>query len=162
MKPAEYEQAGRVVVAGYRALPGAHLSGGYAEELADVAGRAGDTEVIVAVGGDDEMLGCVTFVADVSSPWAELLEADESAIRMLGVDPAAQGRGIGQALVGACVERATQLGRLGLFLHSTPWMVAAHRLYERNGFVRVPKRDWSPTPEVPLIAYRLELVGRVR
>ncbi len=167
----EYEGAGAVVVAAYRALPGEHMSAGYAAELADVARRAGEAEVLVAVAvpvagagaggreGAGGILGCVTFVPDASSPWAELVEPDEAAIRMLGVDPGAQGRGVGQALLDACLERARQLGRAAVFLHSTPWMTTAHRLYEQAGFVRVPERDWRPVPTVPLLAFRLALGG---
>lgn len=157
VKPDEYEAAGLLVVAAYQALPGNHMSGGYAQELADVAARAVEAEVLVAV--DERLLGCVTFVPDAFSPWAEMLEADEAAIRMLAVDPTLQGRGVGQALVDACVERARPLGRGGVFLHSTPWMTAAHRLYLRSGFRRVPERDWTPVPEVPLWAFRLDLSG---
>ena len=36
-------------------------------------------------------------------------------------------------------------------------MRAAHRLYERTGFRRLPERDWSPRPGVQLLAYSLEL-----
>jgi ribosomal protein S18 acetylase RimI-like enzyme len=36
-------------------------------------------------------------------------------------------------------------------------MHAAHRLYERLGFTRVPERDWSPVPGVQLVAYALPL-----
>ena len=36
-------------------------------------------------------------------------------------------------------------------------MTAAHRIYERHGFERVPDRDWSPVPGVHLIAFRKEL-----
>jgi ribosomal protein S18 acetylase RimI-like enzyme len=155
VQPDEYEAAGRLVVAAYEALPGNHMSGGYAEELADVARRASEAEVLVAA--DGRLLGCVTFVPDASSPWGEMFEDDEAGIRMLAVDPAAQGRGVGQALLAACLERARQLGQAGLFLHSTPWMTAAHRLYQRSGFQRVPERDWLPVPDVPLLAFRLDL-----
>ena len=41
-----------------------------------------------------------------------------------------------------------------------PAMTAAHRLYLRNGFVRVPQRDWVPEPDLTLIAFRLELAPR--
>ncbi len=159
-RPEEYAGAGAIVVAAYRALPGAPTGelGGYAAELADVAGRAAGAEVLVAADGT-ALLGCVTFVRDPSSPLAEHLWPDEAAIRMLGVDPAAQGRGVGAALVDACVTRARAAGRAAVFLHSTPWMAAAHRLYERAGFQRTPGRDWQPLPEVPLLAFRLALVG---
>jgi ribosomal protein S18 acetylase RimI-like enzyme len=151
----EYEQAGTVVVAAYRALPGAHMSDDYARELADVERRASEAEVLVAV--DDRLVGCVTFVPDATSPWAELIEDGEAAIRMLAVDPSAQGRGVGRALLGACLDRARRLGRAAVFLHSAPWMQAAHHLYAAAGFVRVPARDWAPRPEVPLLAFRREL-----
>jgi ribosomal protein S18 acetylase RimI-like enzyme len=153
--PAEFERAGAIVVAAYRALEG-DLEEDYAAQLADVGRRSTEAEVLVAA-DDRDVLGCVTFVPDVHSPWAELLEPGESAIRMLGVDPGAQGRGVGRALVLACVERTRSLGHGALFLHSTPWMPAAHRLYESIGFTRVPERDWLPIPEVPLMAFRLDV-----
>lgn len=162
MRPGEHEEAGALVVAAYRALPGAHLSGGYADLLANVARRSKEAEVLVAVGGADgngaeEVLGCVTFVPDHSSPWSELLEAGEAGIRMLAVRPDTQRHGVGRALVLACIARARELGRAALLLHTTPWMTAAHRLYEDAGFVRLPERDWTPEPGVPLLAYRLDL-----
>ena len=42
-------------------------------------------------------------------------------------------------------------------LSSLAEMTAAHRIYERQGFERVPDRDWSPVPGVDLIAFRKEL-----
>lgn len=162
VRPDEQEEAAQVVLASYRALPGGHLAGGYSAELADVASRSREAEVIVAVRrsdelGRDEIVGCVTLVPDASSPWAELLDAGEAGIRMLAVRPDFQGRGIGRLLVDWCVARARALGRGALVLHTTPWMTAAHHLYEEAGFVRYPSRDWSPLPEVPLLAYRLGL-----
>jgi GNAT superfamily N-acetyltransferase len=155
VQPDEYALAGRIVVSAYESLPGKHTTGGYAELLADVGRRAAEATVLVAVG--PELLGCVTFVPDTSSPWAELLEPGESGVRMLGVEPSAQGRGVGRALLNGCIDRARHLGRAGLVLHSTPWMEAAHHLYETAGFARVPERDWLPVPDVPLLAFRLAL-----
>jgi len=40
-------------------------------------------------------------------------------------------------------------------------MLAAHRLYRRLGFVRVPERDWEPVPGVVLWAFGIEL-GQAR
>lgn len=155
IRPEEHAAAGEIVVAAYRALPGAHLSGGYADELADVARRAAEAEVLVA--DDGTVLGCVTFVPDHSSPWAEQLEPGEASIRMLAVAPAAQGRAVGRALLAACIDRAVELGSDAVFLHSTPWMHAAHHLYRTAGFERRPERDWTPVPDVPLWAFRLRL-----
>ena len=36
-------------------------------------------------------------------------------------------------------------------------MTAAHRVYGRLGFTRLPERDWSPVPGVHLIAFVKEL-----
>ncbi len=152
----EHESAGRLVLAAYRALPGAHMSPDYAAELADVGRRAAEADVLVAV--DCELVGCVTFVPDASSPWAELLEEGEAGIRMLAVLPAAQGRGVGRRLLEECVSAARRLNRRALLLHTTPWMSAAQHLYATAGFERFSERDWSPVPEVPLLAYRLVLV----
>ncbi len=160
--PEEYDEAGRVVVDAYRALPGGHLSGDYADLLADVARRATEAEVLVArfdTGAPRGALvvGCVTYVPGPSSPWSELLEPGEAGVRMLAVRPDVQGRGVGRQLLGACIARATASLRDALMLHTTPWMAAAQHLYERAGFARFPARDWMPVPEVPLLAYRLEL-----
>ena len=156
VRPDEHEAAGALVIAAYEALPGAHLSGGYAAVLADVARRAHEAVVLVAAEGGD-LLGCATYVPDRSSPWAELLDEGEAGLRMLAVRPSAQGRGVGRTLLDACVDRARAEGRRALMLHTTPWMTAAHRLYERAGFTRLPERDWTPEPDVPLLAYRLAL-----
>jgi ribosomal protein S18 acetylase RimI-like enzyme len=161
VRPDEHEEAGALVVAAYRALPGEHLSDDYAALLADVHRRSAEAEVLVAPGagaeGRQRVLGCVTFVPDSASPWSELIEDGESGIRMLAVHPDAQRQGIGRALVDACIARAAALDRLRVVLHTTPWMTAAHHLYEAVGFTRFPERDFAPVPEVPLLAYRLEL-----
>lgn len=156
IRPEEYQRAGRLVVDAYRALPGNHMSGGYEVELADVARRSVEAEVLVAIEGA-EVLGCVTYVPDRLSPWAEMLDEGEASIRMLATDPAGQGRGVGGRLLDVCIDRARVNGRVALFLHSTPWNLAAHRLYQRAGFSRVPQRDWLPVPDVPLWGFRLDL-----
>jgi ribosomal protein S18 acetylase RimI-like enzyme len=148
---------GEIVVDAYRAL-GALEGSGYAAELRDVARRAREAVVLVAV--DDEAgmpLGCVTYVPGPDSPWAELLEPGEAAIRMLAVDPAAQGRGAGTALVRACVDRARLDGKRRLVLHSRPMMLQAQRIYHRLGFRRDEPRDWEPVPGILLLAFALDL-----
>jgi len=154
--PDETEAAGQVVLAAFEAVPGGHMIGGYAHELLDVAGRLASSEVLVAL-DDNNVVGCVTFVPDHHSPLAEHAQDGECQVRMMAVDPRRQGQGIGQALVEAILERAHALRRHAVFLHSTPEMTAAHRLYERNGFVRTPERDWFPEPGLDLIAFRLDL-----
>jgi ribosomal protein S18 acetylase RimI-like enzyme len=76
--------------------------------------------------------------------------------RFLAVDPAARGRGVGQALLRACLERAQAAGKRRMALHTTGWMVTARAMYERAGFVREPEGD-AELPGVTIIAYAAEL-----
>jgi len=163
-EPSEYGALGELVVAAYRGLTNADTSAGYEDRLRAVAQRAVDGVVLAAVKGanaadgrDGEVVGCVTYVPGLESPLAEELVEGEAAVRMLGVHPAAQRQGVGEALMVACIDRARAAGRGRLVLHSTPWMASAHRLYERIGFRRVAERDWTPVPTVPLWGFALDL-----
>jgi ribosomal protein S18 acetylase RimI-like enzyme len=149
----EHAALGELCVRAYAPLGG--LSDGYAASLRDVAGRAESARVLVAV-DDERPLGCATLILE-GGPWRELAGADEGEFRMLAVDPEAQGRGAGEALVRACIGEARAAGRARMVLSSAPDMTAAHRLYERLGFSRAPARDWSPVAGVQLAAYVLEL-----
>ncbi|MEJ3743951.1 GNAT family N-acetyltransferase [Actinomycetes bacterium KLBMP 9797] len=155
--PADHEAVARVSVAAYEAdgqLKGEH---GYAEVLADVATRAAAGNILVAVDEHDTVLGAVLFVLP-GSAYAEVSRPGEAEFRMLAVDPAAQGRGVGAALVAACVSRARELDCHALVICVRQgFAVAAHRLYTRLGFVRTPELDWSPVDGVHLLALRLEL-----
>lgn len=129
----------------------------YAGELRDVAGRAASAEVLVAVDDAGDVLGAVTYVPDTDSALAEFDEPGSASIRMLAVWPTAQRRGVGEALTRACIERAVAAGRSALLLHSTAWMTAAHRMYQRLGFVRDEANDWVVRPDFVLRAFRLDL-----
>ncbi len=158
VRPEEHQALGDLTVAAYVAIdPAVVDDDDYAGELRDVAGRAADAEVLVAVDGSGTVLGGVTYVPGPDSPWAEFSEADGAGIRMLAVAPEAQGRGIGEALSRACVDRARCAGRSQIVLHSTDRMTIAHRLYERMGFARDASLDWEPLPGFWLRGFRLRL-----
>ncbi|MFG2010260.1 GNAT family N-acetyltransferase [Micromonospora sp. NPDC048868] len=158
--PADFAAVARLTVAAYEADGQLKNEHGYAAVLADVASRARDGEVLVAV--DDatgELLGSVTLVLP-GTRYAELSRAGEAEFRMLAVDPAAQGRGVGATLVEACVSRATELGCSAVVICVRDGFAAsAQRLYRRRGFVRVPELDWVPVDGVHLLGLRLELTG---
>lgn len=163
-EPVEYGALGEIVVAAYRGLvsdaDAAASTAGYEDRLRAVAQRAVDGVVLAAVrsdGSHNQVLGCITYVPGPESPLAEDVREGEAGVRMLGVHPAAQRQGIGEALMVACIERARAAARERLVLHSTPWMASAHRLYERLGFRRAPERDWTPVPAVPLWGFVLDL-----
>ncbi|MGH9070348.1 MAG: GNAT family N-acetyltransferase [Acidimicrobiales bacterium] len=139
----EYGRIATITVDAFRAVVGSALSEHYAAVLGDVAGRSGDSVLLVAeVAG--EVVGSVAYVADSGSRLGPWLEPGEAGIRMLAVVPEARGAGVGAALVSACLGRARSAGRTGLALYSTELMLAAHRLYLRAGFVRVAERDTEP------------------
>jgi GNAT superfamily N-acetyltransferase len=156
--PDELDAAGAVVAAAYLADFG-HLHGGYLQEIRDARGRAAVCPVLVAVDAEGQVLGSVTYVPDHENPFAETELDREAGFRMLGVDPAARGRGIGERLATACVERARADGRNGLAITSGPAMLAAHRLYARMGFRRDPTRDYDPIPGVHLYTFALDLTA---
>ncbi|MCZ7418907.1 GNAT family N-acetyltransferase [Verrucosispora sp. WMMA2121] len=157
-EPADYAGVARLTVAAYEADGQLKGETGYADVLADVSARAEHGDVLVAVDpASGHLLGSVTFVLP-GTRYAELCAPGEAEFRMLAVDPTAQGRGAGAALVEACVVRALELGCTAVTIcvrdgHAEP----AHRLYRRRGFVRQPDRDWTPLPGVHLLALRLPL-----
>lgn len=155
---ADYPVAGEICVNAYR--DDGQLDGGshdYAAVLRDVARRANHAEIMVAEHGDTgDLVGCVTF-ALADTEYAELSRPGEGEFRMLAVDPAAQGRGVGKALAQACVQRATELGLRALVICSRDYNKRAISMYEKIGFHRVPELDWSPYPGVDLLALRLDL-----
>lgn len=156
-QPEEYNRIGEITVAAYVADGFLHGDSEYAEELRDAARRAREAQLIVAVDeSTGEVLGSVTFCLP-GSPWAQIAGPDEAEFRMLSVEPAARGRGAGEALVEACVRRARAAGCRRLVLLTTAGMTTAHRLYERLGFRRTAERDWWPRPDFRLMAYALAL-----
>ncbi len=123
----------------------------YQQQLADVEGRSRRAQLLVAR-LDGRLVGSVALVLD--GDFGEVTTGpEEAAFRMLVVDPAVRGRGIGEALVADCLRRAADAGATTMVLSTDPRMHAAHRLYARLGFTRLPERDWSPLPGIDLLVY---------
>lgn len=153
--PEEYAAVGELIVAAY--IDAGETDEPYYAELRDVASRAARVPVLVAVEeGSGRLLGGVTYVPG-PGPLHEGEPAGHASIRMLGVAREARRRGVGRALVDACLDRARADHRDGISLYTRPFMAAAHRLYESIGFERDPARDWEYEPGEWLLAYRLRL-----
>jgi GNAT superfamily N-acetyltransferase len=163
VRPAEYAEAGAVTARAYEEfVPSDDESTGwiaYLERLADVAGRAERVPVLVAR-LDGAIAGTVTLETSVrinpESPQGPLA-ADEAHLRMLAVDPRFRGRGIGRALVLACIDEARRAGKRRITLDTTEDMRVALRMYAQLGFV--PAGTSDRVPGMTLLTYELRPEG---
>ncbi|GAA2752215.1 N-acetyltransferase [Kitasatospora cinereorecta] len=147
--------AGAVTVEAFVGDGHTPAGGDYVTLLRDTRRRNEEAELLVAVDpADGAVLGCVTFAAG-GTEWADIAAPHEGEIRMLAVGAAARGRGVGEALVRATMDRSRELGLTGMAFSTRPRMTAAHRVYERLGFVRDPARDWEPRPGIDLLVYTI-------
>ena len=152
--PEDFDQIADLTVRVY--VDGGLANEGYTPELADVTGRASRAELLVVRDDDGRVVGSVALV--LSGDFGEVTTSDEeAAFRMLVVDPAVQGRGLGELLVTTCLERARAAGKRRMVLSTGSRMTAAQRLYRRLGFTRLPERDWNPEPGIDLLVYARDL-----
>ena len=92
---------------------------------------------------DGERLGAVFLVRQ---------DDEEAKLRMLHVERAARGAGVGSGLVARCVEQARASGYSYLTLWTNSVLVEARRLYQRAGFELVS--------EEPHHSFGKDLVGQ--
>jgi ribosomal protein S18 acetylase RimI-like enzyme len=162
-------EVGDIRIAAY--LSGGFISAdsGYAPTLRAL-GAHGDGEVLVATapasepqrgGGSahdqaERIIGTIML-----QTWPHAGEVvtgpDEAEIRALAVRPEVQGQGVGRQLLRRLLRRAAELGIRHLVLCTEPSMSVAHRLYEQEGFIRLPERDWSPVPSTTLLVYGMRI-----
>lgn len=143
-RPEEYTAAGAVTALSYTefAVEGDDGWSWYLEHLADVAGRAGRTTVLVALAGET-VVGSATLELEgrLEPDRAPPLDAEEAHLRMVGVHPDFRRRGIARRLVLQCVEVARRHGKRRLTLETIPEMSAARALYESLGFAMGATRE---------------------
>jgi ribosomal protein S18 acetylase RimI-like enzyme len=89
-------------------------------------------EVIVAL-TDGRISGAVGYVGP-NRPKPAQFDPSWAIIRMLVVDPAARGRGLGRALTLECIRRAERDRSAVIALHTSPFMTVALEMYLRLGF----------------------------
>jgi GNAT superfamily N-acetyltransferase len=92
---------------------------------------------------DGRRAGCVFCVAK---------DEEVAQLRILLVDPSARGLGLGQALVGRCVDFAREAGYRRMVLWTNDPLVAAARIYRAAGFQLVD--------EEPHHSFGVDLVGQ--
>lgn len=98
------------------------------EELRRVAGS--ETGALLAAVAGERIVGVLTLA------WYDAPSGRKAWIEDVVVDAATRGRGIGEALVREALALACREGVARVMLTSNATRRAAHRLYERMGFVR--------------------------
>jgi ribosomal protein S18 acetylase RimI-like enzyme len=152
--PSEGGAVGALTERTYRA--GGWTDDRYAAVLRDGWARIVHAEVLVALAGD-VLAGTVTL-ARPDTPLGSFCAEGELEMRMLAVDEASRGQGVAGALLEACAAFARGEDARAIVLATEPDMHAAHRLYERHGYVRDPGPD-RRFDRFELLAYRLDLTG---
>lgn len=146
LRPEEHSEAGEVTAVAYRdqAEP-ASTNPDYLARVADVGERARHALILGAV-EDGRVLGTVTVELTGRIPGGHPrppLDPDQAHVRMLGVHPQAQGRGIGRRLMEGAAEEARRAGKRRITLETTDSMRTAQRLYEAIGYRRLDDLEFD-------------------
>ena len=102
--------------------------------LSKTSALSASGEIIVAE-LESKLAGAVAYFGP-NSQKAAFFDQRWPIIRMLVVDPAFRGKGIGQALSDACIARARRDGSPIIALHTSPIMSVALPMYLRMGFTK--------------------------
>lgn len=103
----------------------------YRAEVLDPRAAFVSDVVLLAMRGQDAV-GCVVVTAPAQG---------RTEIKRLWVDPAMRGRGVGAALVRACLDHAAEIGIGTVRLSVWRWRTDAIAVYERIGFTVVDSWD---------------------
>lgn len=149
--PNDAEAVDRVAVAAFEQFrdlyddwPAMAASVGRMSELAKSA------ELIVAE-HEDHVIGAVGYVGPGQTK-AEWFDRAWPVIRLLVVDPAHRGLGVGRTLTEECVQRARRDRSPVIALHTSPIMTVALPMYRRMGF------EWHcDTPPIRGVPYAVYL-----
>jgi GNAT superfamily N-acetyltransferase len=163
-KSEEFEAVGQLMVKVYSQLEGfpqAYEQPEYYRTLTNVGDFTAkpDTELIVAVSRDGKIDGALVYFGDMQyygSGGSATWEKNAAGFRLLAVDSARRGTGIGKLLVQACIDRAKASKRDQVIIHSTKSMLIAWKMYENFGFERSVDLDFLQG-ELAVFGFRLRL-----
>jgi len=102
--------------------------------LSKTSALSASSEIIIAE-LEDQFAGAVAYFGP-NSQKASFFDQRWPIIRMLVVDPAFRGKGIGRVLSNECIARAKRDGSPVIALHTSPIMSIALPMYMKMGFVK--------------------------
>jgi GNAT superfamily N-acetyltransferase len=163
-KPEEFSAIGKLMVRVYSQLEGfpkESVQPNYYKMLANVGEltHKPETELLVALSSDHKIAGAVVYFSDMQyygSGGTATKEQNSSGFRLLVVDPAARGQGIGKLLTKECIRKAKDKKHFQVIIHSTMAMQTAWKMYESIGFKRSEDLDFMQG-ELPVFGFRLSL-----
>jgi ribosomal protein S18 acetylase RimI-like enzyme len=109
-------------------------------------------DIKLAMSSSGHLLGMAVFVPP-TSPACQVAKTDEAEIQLLAVYPESRGHGVGSSLINVCEQQAVSCGYFKMVLSTQPAMKAAHRLYEKQGYRRNPKRNWTRHEDKKFFVY---------
>ena len=164
-QPDDFAALGKMLVAAYAALPGMPSPEDwppYYAMLENVAARAANPAFTIFVAADDngKPLGSIDYIDDLAQYGVNTVATitDAAGVRLLAVDGACQGQGVGKALARFCIEHARRTGKARIILHTTRIMQAAWTMYEGLGFVRFPEIDFR-VENIDVFGFRLDIAA---
>jgi GNAT superfamily N-acetyltransferase len=152
---ADASELGRLAVLAFHQFRSDYVDwAAMANSVSRMSELAATGEIIVAE-REGRLVGGIVYVAG-GKPKAAYFDQAWPIIRMLVVEPAARGGGIGRKLTEECVRRALRDEFRILALHTSPIMTVALSMYLRMGFNWV--RDAPPIHGVRYAVYAKDLM----
>jgi len=85
---------------------------------------------------DENKIIGTAFLVPNGNP-TELFQTDWAYLRLVGVSPEYEGKGIGRKLTEMCIDKARETGERTLALHTSEFQHAARHIYESLGFKKL-------------------------
>jgi GNAT superfamily N-acetyltransferase len=163
-EPSEYAEIGQLMVDVYSRLDGFPQETeqpDYYKMLRNVGALTNkpETEIIVAVTPDNQILGAVVNFSDMQyygSGGTATKEKNSGGFRLLAVDPKARKQGVGRLLTLECIKRAKDKNLRQVIIHTTMAMRIAWKMYESIGFKRSEDLDFMQG-DLPVFGFRFRI-----
>jgi len=160
----EFPEIGELMVNVYSQLEGFPTKNeqpNYYKMLANIGSLTENpkTKLLIAISSSGKIGGGVVYFGDMKyygSGGTATRKKNAAGFRLLAVDPAARGQGIGKLLTKACIQMAKDEKQNQMIIHTTKAMQIAWKMYENMGFKRSRDLDFIQG-ELPVFGFRLLL-----